>query len=166
MPHPLVEQLYFTRHEWRRGLDNLTEEDVAAHLGPMNSIGWTVGHLAWHEQRNWLVLAQDTALHPELAEFAPGSPMSTPAAAFVWPRWEAVTAASNAYLDSLTADSLLEVLQQRGDWVQTVGSAMHRLIYHYWFHIGEIQAMRQMLGHEGLESYVGPVEKLAPFRQA
>jgi hypothetical protein len=41
---------------------------------------------------------------------------------------------------------------------------MLRMTYHYWFHIGEIQAIRQMLGHTGLGSYVGDIEERAPYR--
>jgi hypothetical protein len=37
--------------------------------------------------------------------------------------------------------------------------------YHYWFHIGEILAIRQILGHPKLPEYVGPVEKRAPWRR-
>src|SRR5256885_17258450 len=49
--HPLVDQLRFTRSEWLRGLKGVTEEGAVRHFGPMNSIGWIVGHLAWQEQR-------------------------------------------------------------------------------------------------------------------
>jgi len=47
---------------------------------------------------------------------------------------------------------------------QTVGSALQRVTYHYWYHIGEIQAIRQMLGHPNLAEYVGEIETLAPYR--
>ena len=35
---------------------------------------------------------------------------------------------------------------------------------HYWFHIGEIQSIRQMLGHKRLPIYVGSFEANAPYR--
>ena len=54
MAHPVVDQLRFTRSEWLRGLEGVSEEDAKKHFGPMNCISWTVGHLAWHEQRYWL----------------------------------------------------------------------------------------------------------------
>jgi len=47
---------------------------------------------------------------------------------------------------------------------QTVGSALRRITYHYWYHIGEIQAIRQMLGHKDLPEYVGDIEAEAPYR--
>jgi hypothetical protein len=38
------------------------------------------------------------------------------------------------------------------------------MTYHYWFHIGEILAIRQMLGHRRLPEYVGSIEAKAPYR--
>ncbi len=38
MTHPLVEQFRFTRSEWMRGLQGVSEEDGARHFGPMNCI--------------------------------------------------------------------------------------------------------------------------------
>ncbi len=51
MTHPLVEQHRFARSEWRRGLRGVSEADGSRHFEPSNSIGWIVGHMAWHEQR-------------------------------------------------------------------------------------------------------------------
>jgi hypothetical protein len=45
-----------------------------------------------------------------------------------------------------------------------VGDSIHRVTYHYWFHIGEILAIRQVLGHRRLPEYVGDIEKKAPYR--
>jgi len=47
---------------------------------------------------------------------------------------------------------------------QSVGSALRRVTYHYWYHIGETQAIRQMLGHHDLPEYVGDIEIEAPYR--
>ena len=38
------------------------------------------------------------------------------------------------------------------------------MTYHYWYHTGEIQAIRQMLGHSNLPEYVGDIETEAPYR--
>jgi hypothetical protein len=110
MSHPLIDQLRFTRREWLRGLEGVSDEDAARHFGQMNCISWTVGHLAWHEQRYWLEL------------------------------------------------------HKRRSVGQSIGSALHRMIYHYWYHIGEIQAIRQMLGQGNLPEYVGDIEIEAPYR--
>jgi len=70
-------------------------------------------------------------------------------------------------LDRLATTDLVGDLPLDGRSVgQTLGSAIRRLTYHYWFHIGEIQAIRQMLGHRDLPEYVGAIEAQAPYRPA
>ena len=166
MTHPLVEQLRFTRLEWLRGLEGISEEDGARHLGPMNCVSWTVGHLSWQEHRYFLERAQSRILFPELnTTYAYGAPMSTPALSDTLHIWQEVIQASAPYLDSLTTESLGSELLLQGKAVgQSVGSAMRRMTYHYWYHIGEIQAIRQMLGHSALPEYVGDIETIAPYR--
>ena len=166
MVHPLIEQLRFTRREWLRGLDGISDEDAARHFGPMNCISWTVGHLAWHEQRYWLQRAQGQVLFPALnEEFAYGAPMSTPILSEMLEIWRTVTQAAEPFLDSLTTQSLQADLLHKGKAVgQSYGSALRRITYHYWYHTGEIQAMRQMLGHADLPEYVGDIEIEAPYR--
>ncbi len=166
MPHPLVEQLLFTRSEWLRGLEGISDEDGMRHLGRMNCISWTVGHLAWQEQRYFLQRAQGMILFPDLNTiYAYGAPMSTPALPGSMRLWQEVIQSSAPYLDKLTTDSLKQELLLEGKPVgQSVGSAMRRMTYHYWYHVGEIQAIRQMLGHSELPEYVGAIETLAPYR--
>jgi uncharacterized damage-inducible protein DinB len=164
--HPLIDQFRFTRSEWLRGLEGLSDEDGARHLGPMNCISWTVGHLAWHEQRYWLERAQDRVLFPKLNElYAYGAPMSTPSLQETLSVWHQVTQAADPYLDALTTETLQRDLLLKGQAVgQSVGSALRRITYHYWYHTGEIQAIRQMLGHANLPEYVGSIETDAPYR--
>ena len=166
MPHPIVDQLRFTRSEWLRGLRGLTEKDGAQHCGQMNSIGWIVGHLTWQEQRYLLDRPQGIVLYPEIRkEFAFGAPMSTPSLDEMLKAWRKVTRTTNAFLDGLTTEALLIDLPLDGKPSgQTQGSAIRRLTYHYWFHIGEIQAIRQILGHKKLPVYVGAIEQKAPYR--
>ena len=166
MAHPLVEQLGFTRSEWLRGFEGISDEDAARHFGPMNCISWTVGHLAWQEQRYFLARAQGKVLFPDLnTVYAYGAPMSTPALSETRRIWQAVTRASQAYLDGVTTQALEQALPLDGKPVgQSIGSALRRMTYHYWYHIGEIQAIRQLLGHAGLPEYVGDIETLAPYR--
>ena len=166
MSHPLIDQFRFTRHEWLRGLEGVAEEDAVRHFGPMNCISWIVGHLAWHEQRTWLDRAQGKILFPKLTEvYAYGAPMSTPALNEMLDTWRKVTQAADPYLDSLTTETLQQDLLLKGKSVgQSLGSALRRVTYHYWFHIGEIQAIRQMLGQKDLPEYVGNIEAEAPYR--
>ena len=166
MTHPLIDQFRFTRREWLHGLEGITEEDAKQHFGPMNCISWTVGHLAWHEQRYWLIRSQGQILYPELNElFAYGAPMSTPSLQEMITKWQTVTRAADPFLDTLTTATLqTELLLDSKPVGQTVGSALRRISYHYWYHIGEIQAIRQMLGHANLPEYVGDIETEAPYR--
>jgi hypothetical protein len=166
MAHAVVEQLRFTRGEWLRGLAGVTEEEASKHCGQMNSIGWIVGHLTWQEQRYLLDRPQDITLLPDIAaRFAFGAPMSTPSLAQMRRAWGKVTRATDPFLDSLTTKDLLRDLPLNGRSVgQSQGSAIRRLTYHYWFHIGEIQAIRQILGHKRLPVYVGNIEGKAPYR--
>ncbi len=166
MPHPMIYQFRFTRREWLRGLEGVSDEDASRHFGPMNSISWTVGHLAWHEQRSWLQRAQGLVLFPRLnEEFRYGAPMTTPLLSEMLAMWQEVTLASDPFLDTLTSAQLQQPLLLRGQDVgQSYGSVLQRVIYHYWYHIGEIQAIRQMLGQPDLPEYVGDIEKEAPYR--
>ena len=166
MTHPLVEQFRFTRNEWLRGLKGVTEEDGAQHFGQMNCIAWIVGHLAWHEQRSFLMRPQNIILFPSLNEdFANGAPMSTPSLKEMLETWRSVTQAAEPYLDSLTTELLLTDMLLNGKAVgQTRGSALRRITYHYWFHTGEILSIRQMIGGKDLPEYVGDIEGEAPYR--
>jgi hypothetical protein len=162
--HPLVEQLRFTRSEWLRGLRGPTEADALRRLEPMNSIGWIVGHLAWHEQRYWLTRAQGLTPHPVLNEVAAsGGPATTPSLAEMLTAWRQVTRAADPWLDALRTEDLSSALPGPGP-SRRVGDTIHRVTYHYWFHIGEIQAIRQLLGHQRLPQFVGDIDHRAPYR--
>ena len=166
MTHPLVDQFRFTRSEWLRGLEGVTEEHGARHFGQMNCISWIVGHLTWHEQRSFLQRPQNIILFPKLNEmFAYGAPMSTPSFHEMTETWKAITKAADPYLDSLTTEILQTELLLNGESVgQTRGSALRRITYHYWFHLGEILSIRQMIGGQGLPDFVGNIDSEAPYR--
>lgn len=165
MPHPLVEQLQFTRSEWQRALHGVSEEDGLRRLGPMNSIGWIVGHLTWQEQAYWLTRAQQTTPVPELNKtVASGMPATTPSLAEMRSAWKKVTALADPWLDPLTTADMLRELPRPPGFRRTIGDAVRRVTYHYWFHIGEILAIRQMLGHGRLPEYVGNLDSRATYR--
>jgi hypothetical protein len=162
--HPLVEQLRFTRSEFRRGVRGTPEADGARRLEPMNSIGWIVAHMAWHEQRYWLTRALDMTPRPDLNEIAAnGGPPTTPSLRAMLRAWTEVTADADAWLDRLANADLVESLPGPGPR-RTIGSALQRVTYHYWFHIGEILAIRQVLGHGRLPEFVGNIDDQAPYR--
>jgi hypothetical protein len=162
--HPLVDQFRFTRAEWTRALRGVSEEDGGRRLQPMNSIGWIVGHLAWQEQRYFLARAQGLLPLPILDEIVPsGGPATTPSLREMQAAWKTVTKTVDPWLDGLTTSALLAALPPPGG-SRSVGDAIRRTTYHYWFHIGEILAIRQMLGHRRLPEYVGDIEARAPYR--
>ena len=164
--HPLVAQLFFTRSEFERGLEGVSEQDAVKHLGPMNCISWIVGHMAWHEQKYWLDLGCGKVHYPDLVtRFAYGAAKSSPHLEEVLRAWRAVMRDTTPQLEKFTTAELQADLLRHGKPVgQSYGSAMQRVIYHYWYHIGEIQAIRQMLGHHNLPEYVGDLEEKAPYR--
>jgi hypothetical protein len=165
MAHPLVEQLRFTRSEWRRALRGVPEADGARRLGPMNSISWIVAHMAWHEQRYWLTrLAAETPV-PALNEIAPnGGPPTTPSLAAMLKAWKRVTDAADAHLETLDEAAMHRSLP--GGPPRLVGNAIQRVTYHYWFHAGEILAIRQILDHPNRPEFVGNIDDRAPYRPA
>ncbi|HET9456133.1 MAG TPA: DinB family protein [Candidatus Limnocylindrales bacterium] len=165
MAHPLVDQLRFTRSEWTRALRGISEEDGLRRLEPMNSIGWIVGHLAWQEQRYWLTRAQGTTPIPTLNDtVASGGPATTPPLGEMLAAWRSVTSASDPWLDTLTTADLESDVPGTGP-ARRIGDLVQRVTYHYWFHIGEILAIRQVLGHHRLPQFVGDIDGRAPYRR-
>ena len=107
MPHPLIDQLGFTRSEFIRGIRGVTDDDARRRIGPMNSISWNEGHLAWQEQQYFVTWPSGERPFPEIdREFASGGPASTPPLQRVLDAWRAITAAADPWLDTLTSDDL------------------------------------------------------------
>jgi uncharacterized damage-inducible protein DinB len=166
MSHPLVDQLLFTRSEFKRCLKGLSAEDAAKRIMPMNCIAWNVGHLAWHEQRYFVTYGLGEILMPELNElFAYGAPASTPDLKEMLKAWNKMTRAADPFLDTLTTQKLTEQVIKNGKPIQRYwGNLLQRVIYHYWYHTGENAAIRQALGHSNLPQFVGSIDTQAPYR--
>ncbi|HVX30166.1 MAG TPA: DinB family protein [Nitrolancea sp.] len=168
MPLPIVEQLRFARSEFQRSLAGITNEEACKRFLPMNSISWMIGHMAWQEQRYFVTLGQGKVVVPRVNELtANGQPASTPPLADMWADWEEVTRTGDSFLDSLTSDRLTEHFMMNGKQVpENIGTRILRTTYHYWFHNGEAQAVRQLLGHSDLPEFVGDIGGEAPYRPA
>ena len=157
MTHPLVTQLRFTRSEFVRGLAGVSDTEARRRFKPMNCISWIVGHLANQEHWYWVMCAQGERLVPGLNELVGyGQPASTPPLDDMWAAWHQITCAADRYLDTLTP----EIMQTHMEWEgrklpESVGTLIHRNTYHYWFHLGEAYAIRQLLGHRDLPEFVG-----------
>jgi hypothetical protein len=132
----------------------------------MNCISWNIGHLAWQEQRYFLTYGQGQILLPEIEKaFANGAPASTPPLEEVLSAWRAVTAAVDPWLDTLTSAKLQKHVISKGKQIAYIcGNLLQRVIYHYWYHIGENLAIRQQLGHSQLPQFVGAIDSKASYR--
>ena len=143
MAHPLVDQLRFTRGEWLRALDGVPEADGVRRL---------------------LTRLQGLTPVPEAAELAAtGGPASTPPLGAAMAAWHTVTSAADPALDSLDTTALQQWMPN-APTPRLVGTTIQRVTYHYWSHIGEIIAIRQILGHAGVPEFVGDLDGLAPYR--
>ena len=117
------------------------------------------------EQRYWLHYGQGEMPLPDINKlFAYGAPACTPPLDEVWQAWRAVTAAADPWLDSLTTEDMALAMPKAFRPGVTRGSLLLRVNYHYWYHIGENMAIRQMLGHTGLPDFVGNLDDKAPYR--
>ncbi len=161
MSHPLVDQLRFSRSEFKRCLEGVSEAEAQERLLPMNCISWIIGHLANQEHTYWVRAGQGLDIAPNLSDLVGyGKPACTPPLAEMWQIWHEVTAAADVYLDTLTPDLLQQHLEWQGSRnIESVGTMLMRNIYHYWFHIGEAHAVRQQLGHKDLPQFVGNMEQ-------
>jgi hypothetical protein len=163
LTQPIVAQLRFTRQELLRCLEGISPEDARRRIGTLNCVSWVVGHLASQENAYWVLIAQDRRLYPELHKLVgTGQPASTPPYIEMLAAWHEITAAADQYLDTLTTGKLQEYLQWRGEPRQeNIGTMLLRNIYHYWYHIGEAAAIRQVLGHTNLPQFVGDMSAAA-----
>ena len=166
MTHPLVLQLHFTRSEWQRALAGLTDDDARHRFEPMNSISWMLGHLAWHEHLYWCVRGQGKDILPQLDPIVGyQQPASTPPLADMWAAWHTAIEASDPYLATLTSEIMQTHMRLNGEpHEQSIGTMLQRVIYHYWFHTGEVLAIRQILGHKNLPEFVGEIQAGGPYR--
>ena len=82
-----------------------------------------------------------------------------------WPSrvsWVEAGLADSRYRRSLLDGDLVQefLAQVEGGVVDE----QHEKSHHYWFHIGEILAIRQLLGHPHRPEFVGDLETRAPYR--
>jgi len=152
----IINQLRFSRSEFRKGFEGVSEKDGEQRLMPVNSIGWIVGHLAWHEQYYWLTRARGIILIPEIIDqVGYKKPASTPSLTVMISFWEKITDSCDDYLNQLKEGDLLDHIIVKGKQLPfNIGTMISRVIYHYWYHNGEMQALRQLMGHSQLPDFV------------
>jgi uncharacterized damage-inducible protein DinB len=166
MTHPLVNQLRFTRSEWRRALAGLPADDALRRFEPLNCISWMVGHLAWQENRYWSYFSLGQSVIPHVEPLVGyGKPASTPPLDEMWAAWETATKSADETLEAITEEMLPAFYEIAGKPVfESIGTLLQRNIYHYWFHTGEALAIRQLLGHTDLPEFVGSFPEWAHYQ--
>jgi hypothetical protein len=162
MTHALIEQYRFARDQFRTGIEGVSAEEGLQRIGPMNSIGWVVGHLAAFDQIIWCIMAQDLTHSEAVKACASGKPASTPPLPDMVADWNAIKASADTFLNTLEDQDLSRYLQFNGrDSFENIGTTLRRQTWHYWYHLGEVQAVRQMLGHSDLPAFVGQIPTAA-----
>ena len=131
----------------------------------MNCISWIVGHLADQENHFWVLWAQGQQGAPDLHErVGYGQPPSTPPLDEMWDVWRTITNTADRYLDALTPELLQTHLEWKGKPLpENIGTMLMRNVYHYWYHLGEAHAIRQLLGHPDLPQFVGDMSEALYF---
>jgi hypothetical protein len=156
--HPLVEMQHVTREEFLRGVmggrqggntQPLSDEAARRRIEPMNCISWIIGHMAHQEHAYFVAWPKNMPSEPQYAAFAYGSAPSQPPLDEVMALWRATCEAADALLHAVDEESLKQpiIAPHPGVEHDNLGTRITRNIFHYWSHIGEISAIRQMLGH-------------------
>jgi hypothetical protein len=143
-------------------MEGVSSEEALQRFEPMNCLSWIVGHLANQEHRLWVQRAQGRNVALELQDLVGyGRPASTPPWDEMWNLWHKITTEADSFLNYMSPEMLeTKLTWYREEDPEDVGTSLLRNIYHYWFHIGEAQAIRQMLGHKDLPSFIGNMENV------
>ncbi len=164
MTHQLVFQYQFTRQQFLAGVAGISAEDGVKRLMPMNSISWIVGHLAQFDQAIWCEMAQGITISKAVEACASGKPASTPDLSIMLADWHKIKSASDAFVNNLDDHQMSEFLKYNGrPSFENIGTTLLRQTWHYWYHLGEIQAIRQMLNHKNLPPFVGVIPVAAKY---
>lgn len=141
----------FALSEFERGLGGLADEEARTRVDKadgtqMNAVSWVVCHIAWH----WLSLAAfatgDRA-PSGLRPFSSGpnaDPTPPPLIDALGLLRDART--STAWVAD-AGDGRLSAPGRGGQGSENIGTSLLRAVLHTWFHLGEINAIRQVLGH-------------------
>ena len=158
--HPLVSQYNFACEEFERSLAGLTDEDISKRLPPSNNISWIIAHVTNHAQYLWVQCAQGKIVEPQLSELVK-SPNTAKPFAELMGFWRNVQTASNHFLETVTEENLDDYSTGEGrQFSETIGTSLLRITAHIWYHNGEIQVLRQQLGHTDLPQFVGNLDEV------
>jgi hypothetical protein len=132
----------------------------------MNCRRWTVGYLAWREQRQGMEAGQGRDFLADLeGAYTWGVPLRMPPGRDVGPVAGGGMSCRRIPLGRLTTQALQERPMRDGKATgRSTGSALRRSTHLDGFQIGETQVIRRMLGPIHLPEYVGELEPRAPYR--
>jgi hypothetical protein len=166
MPHPLILQLRFTRSQFARVVKGVTEEEATRRPHGLNAVGWSVAHLTWQEQKYFLDDGQGERPYPDVDRaYRPGAPASAPALEATLRVWRDVTCRADPWPDDLDVAAMAAPYRKKdgSDGARIVGDLPQRVLYHYWLHLGQVVAVRRLLGHEKVPQFVGNVDRQASY---
>ena len=113
----------------------------------MNAISWIVGHVNTHWLFEYGLMTEDPMPTVDRFYMGEGADLTPPPLADVRETLTQATALTEGWL--LNADDAL--LSSKRDFGplsdENLGTQLMRAVLHTWFHTGEINAVRQMLGH-------------------
>ena len=137
--------------EFRRNLEGLTAEEAVlrqqkADGSQMNAISWSVQHIGAH----W-ANARCVALGLPFERLNPPRDGTPPAYEDARRVFDAATA-DLSWIRTAGDDKFSVTFPQANN--ESAGTFLARAIFHTWFHIGEINAVRQLLGHAPID-FVG-----------
>ncbi|MFX1265475.1 MAG: DinB family protein [Promethearchaeota archaeon] len=146
--HTLVQMVYLTRKEFERNFQGLTDEDARKRIEPMNCISWIIAHVACQHHAFFVDWPQGIETAPQYQHYGYGSPASQPPLEEALTMWRDACEESDAWLQAATDKNL----QVKGTFTspesENWGTLLVRCIFHTWCHLGEINSIRQILGHQ------------------
>jgi uncharacterized damage-inducible protein DinB len=146
--HTLVQMLNLTRKEFERNLEKLTDEDARKHIEPMNCISWIIAHVACQHRAYFVDWPADRVIDARYLPYGYGAPPSEPPLEEVMGLWRDVCKESEAWLQAATKERLQDICKNPNAGGESWGTLLARCIFHTWYHMGEINSIRQILGHK------------------
>ena len=146
--HTLAQMLELSRQEFDRNLAGLTDEDARKRIEPMNCISWIVAHVANQHHTIFVDWPAGRRTDARYQPFGYQAPASQPPLDEALALWRDACQESDAWLQTADEAALAQVTPFFGE---NMGSLLVRCIYHTWHHAGEINAIRQLLGHRAAE---------------
>jgi hypothetical protein len=139
-----------------RVLNKLNIQEAIEKPNSESSFAWTLAHVTEQIDRWVNVIAQDMLPHPDIGkdEFRFGGTGIAQDWSLINQASKEVRAAAKSYLDNLTDNDLESIIIDDNDPNAKpdrkhikLYSVILRVIAHYYFHIGEIAAKRDRIGH-------------------